>query len=78
MDVYVSQLTGSTNHDWFYTNSTVIVSSAWLALIKATSLNMPQAAYKNYVKTFVTRYLNEPGILAWELANEPRCRGSTG
>ncbi|KIK62666.1 glycoside hydrolase family 5 protein [Collybiopsis luxurians FD-317 M1] len=35
------------------------------------------AAYKNYVKTFVTRYLNEPAILAWELANEPRCLGST-
>ncbi|KIK68453.1 glycoside hydrolase family 5 protein [Collybiopsis luxurians FD-317 M1] len=35
------------------------------------------AAYKNYVKTFVTRYLNEPGIFAWELANEPRCQGST-
>jgi len=36
-----------------------------------------QAAYKNYVKTFVTRYLNEPGILGWELANEPRCAGSS-
>jgi mannan endo-1,4-beta-mannosidase len=35
------------------------------------------AAYKNYVKTFVTRYLDEPGIFAWELANEPRCEGST-
>ncbi|KAF5365392.1 hypothetical protein D9757_011670 [Collybiopsis confluens] len=35
------------------------------------------AAYKNYVKTFVTRYLNEPTIFAWELANEPRCLGST-
>ncbi|KAG8893560.1 hypothetical protein FRC00_010355, partial [Tulasnella sp. 408] len=35
-------------------------------------------AYKNYVNTFVTRYKNEPGILAWELANEPRCIGSTG
>ncbi|KAJ3712340.1 glycoside hydrolase [Lentinula guzmanii] len=35
------------------------------------------AAYKNYVKTFITRYINEPGILAWELANEPRCLGST-
>ncbi|KAF8883320.1 CEL4b mannanase [Gymnopilus junonius] len=36
------------------------------------------AAFKNYVKAFVGRYLNEPTILAWELANEPRCRGSTG
>ena len=49
MDVYVSQITGSQNHDYFYTNATVI------------------AAYKNYVKTFVTRYLNEPTILAWEV-----------
>jgi len=37
-----------------------------------------QAAYKNYVNTFVSRYVNEPTILAWELANEPRCTGSTG
>ncbi|KAG6860679.1 hypothetical protein C0995_008671 [Termitomyces sp. Mi166 len=37
-----------------------------------------QAAYKNYIKTFVTRYKDEPTILGWELANEPRCRGSTG
>ncbi|KXN90624.1 Mannan endo-1,4-beta-mannosidase F [Leucoagaricus sp. SymC.cos] len=35
-------------------------------------------AYKNYVKTFVSRYVNEPTIMAWELANEPRCKGSTG
>ncbi|KAF5317317.1 hypothetical protein D9611_003784 [Ephemerocybe angulata] len=35
-------------------------------------------AYKNYIKAFVGRYLNEPGILAWELANEPRCKGSSG
>jgi hypothetical protein len=25
----------------------------------------------------VGRYANEPTILGWELANEPRCRGST-
>ncbi|KAF8079251.1 CEL4a mannanase [Lyophyllum atratum] len=37
-----------------------------------------QTAFKNYIKTFVGRYVNEPTILAWELANEPRCKGSTG
>ncbi|RDB16956.1 putative mannan endo-1,4-beta-mannosidase F [Hypsizygus marmoreus] len=37
-----------------------------------------KTAFKNYIKTFVGRYVNEPTILAWELANEPRCRGSTG
>jgi len=36
------------------------------------------AAYKNYVAAWVGRYLNEPTIMAWELANEPRCTGSTG
>ncbi|KAH7912404.1 glycoside hydrolase family 5 protein [Hygrophoropsis aurantiaca] len=36
------------------------------------------SAYKNYIKAFVGRYVNEPGILGWELANEPRCSGSTG
>ncbi|KZT72191.1 glycoside hydrolase family 5 protein [Daedalea quercina L-15889] len=60
MDVYVSQLTGTDYHDYFYTNSDVI------------------QAYKNYVSAFVSRYVDEPGIMAWELANEPRCAGSTG
>ncbi|PVF97740.1 glycoside hydrolase [Serendipita vermifera] len=32
-------------------------------------------AFKNYVNTFVSRYVNEPTIMAWELANEPRCNG---
>ncbi|KAH8083773.1 CEL4a mannanase [Cristinia sonorae] len=35
-----------------------------------------KAAFKNYVQTFVTRYKDEPTIMAWELANEPRCKGS--
>ncbi|KAI0076120.1 mannanase [Panus rudis PR-1116 ss-1] len=60
MDVYVQQINGTSNHDFFYTDANV------------------KAAFKNYITTFVGRYKNEPTILAWELANEPRCRGSTG
>ncbi|QRV79226.1 Cellulase (glycosyl hydrolase family 5 protein) [Ceratobasidium sp. AG-Ba] len=60
MDVYVKQLLGSSNHDLFYTDSTV------------------RAAFKKYISGFVGRYKNEPTIIAWELANEPRCKGSTG
>ncbi|KAJ7242672.1 glycoside hydrolase superfamily [Mycena rebaudengoi] len=35
-----------------------------------------QAAFKTYVQAVVTRYANEPTIMAWEAANEPRCGGS--
>ena len=28
--------------------------------------------YRNYVREFVGRYLDEEGVMAWELANEPR------
>ncbi|KAG9126324.1 hypothetical protein FRC07_003891 [Ceratobasidium sp. 392] len=36
-----------------------------------------KAAFKKYISGFVGRYKNEPTIMAWELANEPRCKGST-
>ncbi|KAG9074207.1 hypothetical protein FRC06_010843, partial [Ceratobasidium sp. 370] len=37
-----------------------------------------KAAFKKYINGFVSRYKDEPTILGWELANEPRCKGSTG
>lgn len=32
-----------------------------------------KAAFKRYVSAMVTRYASSPAIMAWELANEPRC-----
>jgi len=34
-------------------------------------------AYKNYINEFVSRYVDSPAILGWELANEPRCSSDT-
>lgn len=34
-----------------------------------------QAQYQTYIKAVVSRYTTSPTILAWELANEPRCSG---
>ncbi|KAJ7325838.1 CEL4a mannanase [Mycena albidolilacea] len=34
------------------------------------------AAYKTYIQAVVSRYVNEPTVMAWELANEPRCAGT--
>lgn len=63
MDVYVNQLLGQGEpHDWFYSNATVVVRGMAHTFGSSLSLCI-QAAYKNYVKTFVTRYVDEPGIL---------------
>lgn len=34
-----------------------------------------QKTYKSYIKTIVNRYKSSNAIFAWELANEPRCKG---
>ncbi|KXN89264.1 Mannan endo-1,4-beta-mannosidase F [Leucoagaricus sp. SymC.cos] len=33
-------------------------------------------AFKNYTQQIVTRYTNNTNVLAWELANDPRCSSS--
>ncbi|KAI0421792.1 glycoside hydrolase superfamily [Xylaria grammica] len=34
-----------------------------------------QAQYRAYIKAVVSRYASSPAVFAWELANEPRCKG---
>lgn len=41
----------------------------WYAAAKCQTL------YHNYIKTVVGRYRTSTAVFAWELANEPRCRG---
>lgn len=41
----------------------------WYAAAKCQSL------YQNYIKTVVGRYRTSIAVFAWELANEPRCKG---
>ncbi|MBI4910864.1 MAG: cellulase family glycosylhydrolase [Acidobacteria bacterium] len=44
---------------------------------------LARSAYRNWIRTLLTRrntrtgrlYLDEPAVMAWELANEPRCPG---
>lgn len=66
MDQYV-KWTGASKHDDFYTNEAC------------------KTAYKNYIKHFLNRtntytgikYKDDPTIMTWELANEPRCSSDT-
>ncbi|KAI0452347.1 glycoside hydrolase superfamily [Xylaria acuta] len=34
-----------------------------------------QTQYRAYIKAVVSRYASSPAVFAWELANEPRCKG---
>jgi mannan endo-1,4-beta-mannosidase len=66
--LYRFHVSGSLTHDDFYTNTTI---RQW---------------YKDYISMLINRintvtniqYKNEPTILAWELANEPRSSDPTG
>jgi hypothetical protein len=63
MDVYVNQIVGNGQpHDYFYTNEKVLVSIYVRPSITPNLLTY-QGAYKNYVKIFVSRYVNEPTIM---------------
>ncbi|KAN0093042.1 Glycoside hydrolase superfamily [Tylopilus felleus] len=35
------------------------------------------AAYQTYVEVWIERYIDEPTLFGWGLANEPRCAGPT-
>lgn len=55
---------GSTNHDIFYTNSS----------IRACFLSYVEHVLKRTNRYNATRYIDDPTIMTWELANEPRNR----
>lgn len=48
---------------------------AYTTLIFLQFYRLPQIkeAFKRYIKAMVTRYKDNPTILAWEIANEARC-----
>ncbi|TFK71633.1 glycoside hydrolase [Pluteus cervinus] len=35
------------------------------------------SAFKNYIQHVVSRYCTDPTVMAWEIANDPRCGSST-
>ncbi|KAK7014868.1 helicase ATP-binding domain-containing protein [Favolaschia claudopus] len=35
-------------------------------------------AFENYTRNIVSRYVNSTAVLAWEIANDPRCNSSIG
>ena len=65
MDQYVTWAGGS-HHDDFYTNATIKAwYKAWISHLLNHVNSITGIAYKN-----------DPTIMTWELANEPRCVGS--
>ena len=65
MDQYV-KWRGAAHHDDFYTDPVIRAWYKWWVF----RLMFHKNAYTG------VRYVNDPTILMWELANEPRCKGS--
>ncbi|PSK60207.1 hypothetical protein B9Z65_1105 [Elsinoe australis] len=53
----------------YFSYAGITSNAEWYTSAKA------QAQYQAYIKAVVTRYANSPAVFAWELANEPRCKG---
>jgi mannan endo-1,4-beta-mannosidase len=77
MDVYTVNLGGKYHDDVTASYSLIVriqggieCADCWQQFYRLPQI---KKAYKRYVKEMVTRYRNSPAIMAWELANEPRC-----
>ncbi|KAG8914465.1 hypothetical protein FRC00_013340 [Tulasnella sp. 408] len=79
MDVYVKQILGSSNHDLFYTDSSVIQAFKNYIAVWVNRYKNEPTILAWYVQALPrTRQAVGPTFDRFrELANEPRCKGST-
>jgi mannan endo-1,4-beta-mannosidase len=80
MDIYVKQIAGSSGTSRPLSRSLTTHSLNTHTATHEAFYTNPSiiSAYEKYISVWVNRYKNDPTIFAWELANEPRCTGSTG
>lgn len=70
MDVYTVNLGGKYHDD---VSPTARLRNLITDQAQFYRLPAIKKAFKNYIKTVVNRYKDSPAVMAWEIANEPRC-----